>query len=63
VLQDPPRILFLQTTEPAGGVEARLLDDRASATLAASPVGERVTLRCFCEGLETNVILKSCIKP
>jgi hypothetical protein len=63
VLQDPPRILFLQTTEPAGGVEARLLEDRAAATLAASPVGERVTLRCFCEGLQTKVILKSCIKP
>lgn len=63
VLQDPPRIMFLQTTEPGGGVEARLLDDRATATLAASPIGERVTLRCFCEGRQTNVILKSCIKP
>lgn len=63
VSQSPPRIMFLQSDKPAAGIEARLLDDRAAATLASSPAGERVTLRCFCEGLQTNVILKSCIKP
>jgi tRNA_anti-like len=63
VSTDPPRIIFLQQEQPAAGIEARLLDDRAAATLAAASVGERLTLRCFCEGLTTNVVLKSCIKP
>jgi hypothetical protein len=44
-------------------VEARLLDDRASETLKDLAAGQRVMLRCFVEGMETNVILKSCIRP
>jgi hypothetical protein len=62
VTQTPPRIVFLPQHSPLG-TEARLLDDQAAATLAAATVGERMTLRCFGAGLETNVILKSCIKP
>jgi hypothetical protein len=58
----PARIIFLPQHSSAG-TEARLLDDRAAATLAAANVGERMTLRCFCAGLEANVILKSCITP
>jgi putative nucleic acid binding protein len=57
-------ILFLQ--KGAGenvGVEARLLDDRASQTTKDTAAGQRITLRCFVEGLETNLILKSCVKP
>jgi hypothetical protein len=61
--EDPARIIFLSSPESQAGVEARLLDERAGETLAASPAGERVTLRCFCEGMQGNVILKSCIKP
>ena len=63
VSQEPPRILFLQQEEPPVGIEARLLDERAAETLAAATAGERLTLRCFCEGLDGNVILKSCIRP
>ena len=63
VSSDPPRIMFLQQEQPPAGIEARLLEDRAAATLAVAAVGERLTLRCFCEGLATNVVLKSCIKP
>lgn len=60
----PPRIMFtMAQTQPPAGIEARLLDDQSTATLAAAKVGERMTLRCFCEGLAGNVILKSCIKP
>jgi hypothetical protein len=62
VLQDPPRLVFAVSAEPSARIEARLLDEQADATLAASPAGERVTLRCFCEGLQERVILKSCIK-
>ena len=47
------------------GVRARLLDEKAVDTLKDMKVGMRLTLRCFCEGLDANkdVILKSCIRP
>jgi hypothetical protein len=63
VARDPPaRILFVPS-DAAAGVQAGLLDDRSAATLADAAPGQRLTLRCFCEGLSTHVILKSCIKP
>jgi hypothetical protein len=57
------RMIFLQAGER--GVVARLLDDRATVTLADAKAGARLTLRCFCEGLDDNkdVLLKSCIRP
>jgi hypothetical protein len=63
VAKDPPaRILFVPS-DAAAGVQAGLLDDRAAATIADAAPGQRLTLRCFCEGLATHVVLKSCIKP
>ena len=58
-----PRMIFLQAGER--GVVARLLDERAAATIAEAKAGARLTLRCFCEGLDDNkdVLLKSCIRP
>ena len=58
-----PRMLFVQAAER--GVVARLLDEKAAETLKDVKVGDRLTLRCFCEGLDTNkdVVLKSCIRP
>ena len=58
----PARLMFLPERDAKNGVEARLLDDRAKDTLTGANAGERITLRCFCEGLQGNVILKSCIK-
>ena len=57
------RMVFLQAGER--GVVARLLDERATATVAEAKAGVRLTLRCFCEGIDDNkdVLLKSCIKP
>jgi hypothetical protein len=57
------RMVFLQAGER--GVVARLLDERATATVADAKAGARLTLRCFCEGLDNNkdVLLKSCIRP
>ena len=57
-----PRILFVQAGER--GVVARLLDEKAAETLKDVKVGERLTLRCFCEGLDANkdVVLKSCVR-
>ncbi|HET9371940.1 MAG TPA: hypothetical protein VFO19_16890 [Vicinamibacterales bacterium] len=51
---------------PAGsqfGVRANLLRDRAQDVLDAGRAGEKITLRCFCQGLDGHVVLKSCIKP
>ena len=47
------------------GVRARLLDERAAETLKDLKVGTRITIRCFCEGMDAkgDVVLKSCIKP
>jgi hypothetical protein len=57
------RMIFLQAGER--GVVARLLDERAAATVAEAKAGVRLTLRCFCEGIDGNkdVLLKSCIRP
>ena len=57
------RMIFLQAGDR--GVVARLLDERATATMAEARPGSRLTLRCFCEGLDDNkdVLLKSCIMP
>jgi hypothetical protein len=58
------RILFTVQPPPGtAGIEARLLADRATATLTGLAAPQRLTLRCFVEGLDKNVILKSCIKP
>src|SRR5262245_16431257 len=45
--------------EDKGGVRGNLLDDTAGAVLSAIPDNKRMTLRCFCEGLAGDVILKS----
>jgi len=59
-----PNVFFGQTSG-APGVRARLLDDKAAETLKDAKPGDRITLRCFCEGLDEkqDVLLKSCIKP
>jgi hypothetical protein len=54
-----PAIFFAQADQR--GVRARLLDEDAPAILKVATAGQRVTLHCFCEGLQTDVILKSCI--
>ena len=57
------RMVFAQGGEH--GVVTRLLDDRATETLKEAKAGTRLTLRCFCEGLDGkgDVVLKSCIRP
>jgi hypothetical protein len=59
----PATLLFSAADEH--GVRARLLDERAAAIIKDAPVFTRITLRCFCEGMDEqqNVLLKSCIKP
>jgi len=45
------------------GVRANLLEEQAGGILANIPADKRLTLKCFCEGLDGHVILKSCVKP
>jgi hypothetical protein len=52
--------VYFAQTETAG-VYASLLSEQAAAILAAVQDNPRVRLKCFCEGLATNVILKSCV--
>jgi hypothetical protein len=54
-------VIFGQTDK--FGVRANLLDDRAREILSSIPDNRRLTLRCFCEGLDGHVILKSCVRP
>lgn len=57
------RLVFGRTGQP--GVSARLLDEQAGEIVKRAVVGERITLRCFCEGLDEqrDVVLKSCVRP
>jgi len=52
--------VFFAQTETAG-VYASLLADQAETILAAVQENPRVRLKCFCEGLATDVVLKSCV--
>jgi hypothetical protein len=54
-------LLFRQTESL--GVQAWLLDDEAAEIMGAVGNGDRVTLKCFCEGRLEHVVLKSCIRP
>lgn len=57
----PPRAFLTFAEGDQAGVRAELLDDESAAILEAVKVGDRVTLRCFCEGLDGTVRLKSCV--
>jgi hypothetical protein len=52
-------VYFAQTD--TAGVYAVLLAEQAKAILAGVQDNSRVRLKCFCEGLSTNVVLKSCV--
>jgi len=56
-----PFVLFAQTETT--GVRAYLLDDQAPEIVKSAAAGERLALKCFCEGLDSHLILKSCVIP
>lgn len=58
------QFLFFAQAENRG-IKAQLLEDRAPEILKEAKPGERLTLRCFCEGMNPagDVVLKSCIRP
>jgi hypothetical protein len=45
------------------GIVAKLLDDQAAVIAKAAAPGQRMTLKCFCEGFAVDLILKSCVRP
>jgi hypothetical protein len=64
---DPARPYIVFKTPGPVAVEAHLHDDRAAAILEKVVEGERITLKCLCEGvktepLKTSVVLKSCVQ-
>jgi hypothetical protein len=44
-------------------VRALFHEDRAVEAFAGLANGQRVTIRCFCEGMNEHVQLKSCVVP
>ncbi|MBK9242926.1 MAG: hypothetical protein IPL75_22285 [Acidobacteria bacterium] len=44
-------------------IEASIHDDVAAQVLKGVADGQRLTLKCFCEGLDQHVRLKSCVAP
>ena len=57
----PSSYVFFSQAEPYG-VRANLLDDQAASIVADAQSGARIRLKCFCEGIDGNVVLKSCIR-
>jgi len=56
-------VMFGQANGQPPGVQANLLADTADQVLAGLESKQRITLKCFCDGLSANLILKSCTKP
>ena len=56
-------LLILAGAEKGPLVEASLHEDVAAEMLKTLENGQRVTIKCFCEGLNQHVRLKSCAAP
>jgi hypothetical protein len=57
----PRAVRFL--IEGDQGVKAFVLDDQAAEIVKRVVVGEHMRFKCFCAGLDGDVILRSCIAP
>ncbi len=58
----PPKSYLLFKQNDTFGVRANLIDEDAAEILKDVAANQRVRLKCFCAGMDGNVILKSCIK-
>lgn len=57
----PGGLVRLTGTENGPLVDASLHEDVAVELLKTFANGQRVTIKCFCEGLDQTVTLKSCV--
>ncbi len=55
--------LTMAGAETGPSVEASVHEDLAAQVLKTVADGQRITLKCFCEGLDQHVRLKSCVTP
>ena len=64
VVSDPsaPRAIKFAVSGEAG-IQALLLDDEAADVIKAAEIGRHFRVKCFCAGLQTDVILRSCVQP
>jgi hypothetical protein len=61
---DSPGDRYVFFGQPAdAGIRANLLDDGAGGVLASVAANRVVTLKCMCDGLAGNLVLKSCVRP
>ena len=57
------RTVTLAGTEAGPPIDATMHEDVAESLLATVIGGQRLTVKCFCEGLDQTVRLKSCTAP
>lgn len=62
-VQPVPPAVLLAGGDTGPPVEASLHEDVAAELLKTIADGQRITIKCFCEGLNQRVRLKSCVAP
>jgi len=60
-VDEASKTVIMAGPEPV--VWASLHEDVAAELIKTTVQGQRITLKCFCEGLDTQVHLKSCVAP
>jgi hypothetical protein len=58
-----PTLVTLAADDAGQVVDASLHEDTAVELVKTVSAGQRVTLKCFCEGFDQRVRLKSCVAP
>lgn len=56
-------VFMLAGSEGGPSVEVSLHEDVSAEVLKTVADGQRITMKCFCEGLDRHVRLKSCVMP
>lgn len=62
-IQPEAGVVTLAGAEAGPAIEASIHDDVSAQVLKTMADGQRITLKCFCEGLTQQVRLKSCVTP
>jgi hypothetical protein len=57
------RFVRFVVADRKGAVRAYLLDEQAESILGSAKGAPRLTLKCFCQGLAGDIVLKSCVTP